>query len=60
MFVKKWKAGHVIEAIGLPENYKHGVIRISFGENNEDGFLNLKKYFQVFEILERGKANEME
>ena len=33
---KSGRAGHVIEAIHLPEDYKHGVIRISFGENNKD------------------------
>ena len=31
---KSGHAGHVIEAIGLPEKYKNGVIRISFGKNN--------------------------
>ena len=56
------QAGHVIEAIGLTEPYKQGVIRISFGENNEVS--DVVKFEEVFSsfvnILQRGKANEME
>ncbi|WP_206458289.1 cysteine desulfurase family protein [Anaerovorax sp. IOR16] len=31
------QVSHVIEAIGVPEAYSKGTIRISFGANNEDG-----------------------
>ena len=59
---KSGQAGHVIEAIGLTEPYKQGVIRISFGENNE--LSDVGKFEDVFSsfinILQRGKANEME
>ena len=53
---KSGQAGHVIEAIGLTETYKQGVIRISFGKNNElSDILNLKKYFQVHQHFTKGK-----
>ncbi|WP_172371127.1 cysteine desulfurase family protein [Sporosarcina jiandibaonis] len=59
---KSGQAGHVIEAIGLTEPYKQGVIRISFGENNE--LSDVVKFEEVFssfvDILQRGKSNEME
>ena len=59
---KSGRAGHVIEAIHLPENYKHGVIRISFGKNNvEEDIIQFEKVFvQFMDILGRGKTNEME
>ena len=59
---KSGRAGHVIEAIRLPENYKHGVIRISFGKNNEDEHIvQFEKVFtQFIDLLGRGKTNEME
>jgi cysteine desulfurase len=59
---KTGKAGHVIEAIRLTEPYKQGVIRISFGENNElSDVVKFEKVFSDFvDILQRGKSNEME
>ncbi|MHA6260680.1 cysteine desulfurase family protein [Sporosarcina sp. CAU 1771] len=54
--------GHVIKAIQLPENYRHGVIRISFGEiNEEDDMIKFEKtLLQFMELLRRGKTNGME
>lgn len=59
---KSGRAGHVIEAIGLSENYKHGVIRISFGDNTTDKHIEqFEKVFMNFtNLLERGKTNEYE
>jgi cysteine desulfurase len=59
---KTGQAGHVIEAIRLTEPYKQGVIRISFGENNElSDVVKFEKVFSDFvDILQRGKSNEME
>lgn len=59
---KTGRAGHVIEAIRLEEKFKHGVIRISFGENNTDEHvLRFKKVFSDFvHLLKRGKTHEVE
>ena len=59
---KSGRAGHVIEAIRLPEKYKHGVIRISFGQNNvEEHIAQFEKVFSEFVILlERGKSYEIQ
>jgi len=55
---KSGRAGHVIEAIRVAENYKHGVIRISFGENNnnEDIDFFLKHFKKFIKLLGRGKS----
>ncbi|WP_252502613.1 cysteine desulfurase family protein [Sporosarcina sp. Marseille-Q4943] len=49
-------AGHVIEAIGLENKFKNGVIRISFGNTNTKEevveFINVLKSFM--ELIERG------
>ena len=59
---KTGSAGHVIEAIRLEEKFKHGVIRVSFGENNTDEhILRFKKVFSDFvQLLQRGKTHEVE
>lgn len=59
---KSGNAGHVIEAIRLEEKFKHGVIRISFGNNNtEEHILRFKKVFSDFvQLLKRGKTHEVE
>lgn len=59
---KNGRAGHVIEAMNIPEDYKHGVIRISFGHNNnENDIEQFEKHFKNFmNLLERGKQYEME
>jgi len=56
------RAGHVIDAIKLPESYKRGVIRLSFGENNtEDDIAHFETVFSDFiKLLGRGKSYEME
>ncbi len=53
---KSGRAGHVIEAIGVPEKFKHGVIRISFGKNNsEQHVVEFEQVFARFmELLGRG------
>ncbi len=54
---KKQATSHVIEALDIPAPFKEGVIRISFGLNNEasdiDALLESLKQFQ--QILNRGK-----
>ncbi|MCZ2259725.1 cysteine desulfurase family protein [Sporosarcina sp. G11-34] len=59
---KSGRAGHVIDAIRLSEKYKHGVIRISFGNNTTDEHIEeFEKVFTDFtNLLERGKTYEME
>lgn len=59
---KKGHASHVIDAIRLPERFKHGVIRISFGGNTMDEDINhVEKVLSRFvELLGRGKSNEVE
>ncbi len=54
---KNAKVSHVIEAIGVPEKYKNGVIRISFGKNNSEQHVSeLERVFIGFmELLGRGK-----
>lgn len=56
---KSGQAGHVVEAIRLNNNYKHGVVRISFGQdNNERQLLRFKEVFSDFvQLLKRGKNN---
>ena len=53
---KSGTAGHVIEAIGVPEKFKNGVIRISFGENNvEQHVVKIEQVCtQFMELLGRG------
>ncbi|WP_342510634.1 cysteine desulfurase family protein [Sporosarcina sp. FSL K6-1522] len=53
---KSGTAGHVIEAIRVPEKFKNGVIRISFGENNvEQHIVKLEQVCaQFMELLGRG------
>ena len=54
---KKQATSHVIEALKIPAPFKEGVIRISFGLNNEasdiDALLESLKQFQ--QILNRGQ-----
>lgn len=59
---KSGKASHVIESIRLPENYKHGVIRISFGKDNtKEHIERFEKVFLDFvNLLGRGKNDEVE
>lgn len=59
---KSNQVGHVIEALGLSEKYKRGVIRVSFGKyTTENDIEQFKKVFTDFtNLLERGKAYEME
>ena len=59
---KSGRAGHVIDAIRLSEKYKHGVIRISFGNYTTDNHIEqFEKVFTNFtNLLERGKTYEME
>ena len=59
---KSGNASHVIDAIRLEEKFKHGVIRISFGNNNtEEHILRFKKVFTEFvQLLKRGKTHEVE
>lgn len=54
---KSEKTSHVIEAIGVPEKFKNGVIRISFGKNNTEQHMSeLERVFIRFmELLGRGK-----
>lgn len=56
---KSGDVSHVIEAIRLEERFKHGVIRISFGENNTD--MQIDQFKTVFtdfmKLLGRGKSN---
>ncbi len=51
---------HVIEAIQLEEQFKDGVIRISFGEfNTDEQMTQFKKVFMDFiHLLKRGKSND--
>ena len=53
---KSGHVGHVIEAIRVPERFKNGVIRISFGKNNVEQ--HVAEFEQVFarfmELLGRG------
>ena len=59
---KSGRAGHVVAAINLPENYKRGVIRISFGENNvENDIFRFETVLSKFlKLLDRGRKNGME
>ncbi|MEK3933878.1 cysteine desulfurase family protein [Sporosarcina sp. FSL W7-1349] len=54
---KSKQASHVIEAIQLPEKWKSGVIRISFGKNNkEEEITQLEQTLVRFiELLKRGQ-----
>lgn len=54
---KSGKTSHVIEAISVPEKYKNGVIRVSFGKNNTEQHVSeLEHVFIGFmELLGRGK-----
>lgn len=53
---KNSNIGHVIKAIGLPEDYRKGVVRISFGKNNNE--LELEKveivFKQFMDLIGRG------
>ncbi|KXH87174.1 cysteine desulfurase family protein [Sporosarcina sp. HYO08] len=59
---KSGNAGHVIEALGIPQKYKNGVIRISFGNMNSDQQIEeFKKILASFmELLGRGQHDEVE
>lgn len=59
---KSGRVGHVIDAIGVPEQYKNGVVRISFGKDNvEEQIVQFEKVFTDFvNLLERGKSYEVE
>lgn len=59
---KKTEVSHVIEAIKLPEYYKSGVIRISFGrETTIEQVVQLEKILLKFvKLLRRGKTNGVE
>ncbi|OCS89699.1 cysteine desulfurase family protein [Caryophanon latum] len=43
---RQTKTSHVMEAIKVPQQYKDGVIRISFGANNTEA--DIQKFKQVF------------
>ncbi|MFC7364564.1 MULTISPECIES: cysteine desulfurase family protein [Bhargavaea] len=49
------KESHVLQAMGVPDDYRHGVIRISFGRMNTAG--EIEKFKEVFnsfmETIER-------
>ena len=49
------KESHVLQAMGVPDQYRHGVIRISFGRMNSAGEIEqFKKAFTSFmETIER-------
>jgi cysteine desulfurase len=53
---KNKNAGHVIEAIGLENKFKNGVIRVSFGNTNTRN--EIKEFIKVLtgfmELIERG------
>lgn len=53
---KSKNAGHVIEAIGLDNKFKNGVIRVSFGNTNSkdeiDAFIKVLNSFM--ELIEKG------
>lgn len=53
---KNGDLSHVIEAIHVPEHFKDGVIRISFGENNTDAEIEQfkKVYTEFIHLLKRG------
>lgn len=57
---KSSHVSHVIEAIGLEEQFKGGVIRISFGEMNTNAQMTtFKKVFTDFiHLLKRGNSND--
>lgn len=53
---KSGTAGHVIEAIGVAQAYKNGVIRVSFGkDNNEQHVVEFEQVLaQFMQLLGRG------
>ncbi|MGN7388329.1 cysteine desulfurase family protein [Sporosarcina sp. SAFN-015] len=53
---KSKNAGHVIEAIGLENKFKNGVIRISFGNTNTKDQINefIKVLKSFMDLIERG------
>lgn len=57
---KNAEVGHVIEAIKLDEQFKGGVVRISFGElNTDDQIIQFNTIFTEFiHLLKRGKTND--
>lgn len=59
---KNGDLSHVIEAIQLPKQFKDGVIRISFGENNTDAEIEQfkKVYTDFIYLLKRGKSHDVE
>lgn len=59
---KNGEISHVIEAIRVPERFKDGVIRISFGENNTDEQMNqfTQVYTDFIHLLKRGKSHDVE
>lgn len=54
---KSKQTSHVIEAIGVPDKFKFGVIRISFGKNNnEEEIAQLERTILRFiKLLKRGQ-----
>lgn len=50
------KAGHVMEAIGVPGKFKNGVIRISFGKNNTEQHVSEfeRVFLRFMDLLGRG------
>lgn len=59
---KNGDISHVIEAIQVEDDFKEGVIRISFGENNtNEEIIQFKKVFTDFiDLLKRGKSHDVE
>lgn len=59
---KSEEVSHVIEAIQLEDKYKHGVIRVSFAENNtNDEVVRFEKVFTNFvNLLKRGRSHDVE
>lgn len=59
---KSEEVSHVIEAIQLEDKYKHGVIRVSFAENNtNDEVVRFEKVFtNLVNLLKRGRSHDVE
>lgn len=55
---KTSEISHVIKAVGLPERFKKGVIRISFGKDQTDGDLHqlMQAIRQLIQLLQRGSG----
>lgn len=59
---KNGDLSHVIEAIQVPDRFKDGVIRVSFGENNTDADIEQfkKVYTDFIHLLKRGQTYDVE